>query len=138
MKAYGVLAVALAAMLLFGCSGAKYQQEKTLLSTATKAIESLTAAINEAGAPEEIASAVNAFAGQFEKLVPAIKKINDEHPDWENNPPSQLKDAMEQYKSASNGLQEAMPRLMQMASEHMDNTALQDALKKFQSVVSGL
>jgi len=137
VRTYRILAVALVAILLFGCSG-KYQQEKTLLTAVTKAMETLTAAVNQAGAPQELTSAVNAFSDQIEKLAPAMKKLSDEHPDWETNPPSQLKDTMEKLKSASGGLQGAMSKVMQMASQYPDDTELQGALNRFQSVVQGL
>jgi len=137
VKAHRILAVVLVAILLFGCSG-KYQQEKTLLTTVTKAMETLTAAINQAGAPQELTSAVSAFSDQIEKLAPAMNKLTTEHPDWQTNPPANLKDTMEKFKSASSGMQGAMPKLMQMASQYTDNVELQSALNKFQSVVAGL
>ena len=138
MKTYRIFAVALVAILLFGCSGAKFQNEKTLLTTVTKAMETLTVAINNAVAPHEITSAVSAFSDQIEKLAPAMKKLSDEHPDWNTKPPSQLKDTMDKFKSASSGLQGVMPKLMQMANQYTDDAQLQSALRRFQSVVEGL
>lgn len=137
MKTYRILAVVLVAILLFGCSG-KYQQEKTLVTTVTKAMETLTIDINKAGTPQELATAVTAFSDQIEKLAPAMKKLGTDHPDWETNPPSQLKDTMEKFKSASNGMQESLSKMMQMASQYQDNAELQSALNRFQTVVMGL
>ena len=137
MKTHRILAVVLAAMLLFGCSG-KYRQEKSLLTAVTKAMETLTAAINSAGAPPELTSAITAFTDQIEKLAPSMKRISSEHPEWGTNPPPELKDTMDKFKSASSGLQGAMPKVMQMASQYADDAELQSALEKFQSVLGGL
>jgi hypothetical protein len=138
MKTYRILTVVLVALLLIGCGAAKYQKEKTLLTTMTKAMEALTAAISSADNPAKITSAISAFTGKIETLVPDMKKVSDEHPEWETDPPPELKDTMEKFASASSGLHEVMPKLMQMANQHADNAELQDALKKFQSVVGGL
>jgi len=138
VKAYRILAIALVAILVFGCSAAKYEAEKTLMTSVTNAMETLTSAINSAGAPQEITSAANAFSDQIEKLAPAMKKLTDEHPDWEINPPSQLKETMDKYKTASMGMQGAMQKLMQTASQYPDDVELQSAMNKFQSVVAGL
>ena len=104
----------------------------------TTAMETLTAAINEAEAPAEVASAVGAFSDQIETLVPALKKLEADHPEWETDPPSELQETMDRFKSASSAFQGAMPRLMQMANQHADDAQLQGALQKFQSVVAGL
>ena len=133
-----ISAATLIALLAVGCGGAEFAVEKTLLTTVTKAIETLTGGINNADSPTALASVLQAFSGQTEKLIPEMNKMSSAHPDWENSPPSELKDTMASFKEASTGLQGAMPKLMQMASQHGDNAQLQDALKKFQSVVSGL
>jgi hypothetical protein len=138
VKTYRILAVTLIALLLIGCSGAKYAEEKTLLTAVTKAMETLTASVNEAGDPSALTSAISAFSGQIEKLVPQMKQLSTDHPDWETNPPSELKDTLDKFNSASAGMKGIMPKVMQMAGQHADNAQLQDALKKFQSVVAGL
>lgn len=124
-------------MLLIGCA-AKYQQEKTLLTTVTKAMETLTNAINGAGAPQELTATVKAFSDQIEKLAPEMKKLSDAHPDWKTNPPANLKSTMEKFNGASAGLQGAMPKLMQMVTQYANDAELQGALQKFQTVVAQL
>jgi hypothetical protein len=138
MKTYRILTVALAVMLLIGCGKAKFAEEKTVMITATKAMETLTAAISLAGGPAEVTSAVNAFSDQIEKIAPALKTINEEHKEWETDPPPELKETVEKLMSASQGMQGIMPKLMQMASQHADDTELQGALQKFQTVLGGL
>ena len=138
MRTFQILAIGLIVMLLAGCGAAKFAEEKTLLTAVTKAMETFTSAINAADAPPAIASALGAFTGQIEELVPAMKKLTEEHPEWETDPPDELKDTMEKFKSAATGLQGTMPKLMQMANEHADNEELQGALRKFQEVMSGL
>ena len=138
MKTCKIVAGVLVAMLLFGCAGAKFQQEKTLLTTVATAMETLTASINQAGTPQAVTSAVSAFSTEIEKVAPAMKQLSDAHPDWDTNPPAELKDTMEKFKTASSGFQSAMPKLMEMASQYPDDADLQNALQKFQSVVEGL
>jgi len=138
VKTYRILTVALVAALLVGCGAAKFAEEKTLLTTVTKAMEALTGAIEKADAPEPVIAALGTFSDKIESFVPAMKKINDEHPEWETNPPDELKGTMEKFKSATEGFQGVLPKLLQMSNDHADNPQLQDAFRKFQSVVGGL
>lgn len=138
MKSFRILPVALVAMLLISCGAAKYKEEKTAMIAATSAMEALTAAISAAGAPAELTSAINAFSDKIEKIAPTLKKINDEHSDWETDAPPELKETVEKLMNASKEMQGAMPKLMQMATQHADDTELQGALQKFQSVLGGL
>ena len=101
-------------------------------------MEALTKAVEEADAPEAVVSALGAFSSKIESFVPAMKKLNDEHPEWETDPPRELEGTLEKFKAASEGFKGVMPKLMQMGGDHADNPQLQDALKKFQSVVGGL
>ena len=138
MKTHRILAVALLAVLLVGCGGAKYVEEKTLLTTVTAAMEALTSAIDKADAPPAVAAALTAFTDKVESLLPAMKKLNTDHPEWETDPPQELEAALEKFSTASLGFQTVMPKLMQMAGDNADDPQLQEALGKFQSLVSGL
>ncbi len=62
MRTYLIPAVTLVALLAFGCGSAKYVEEKTLMTSVTKAMETLTAGIYLAGgvqAPKDIPAAVS-------------------------------------------------------------------------------
>jgi hypothetical protein len=138
MRTRLISAVTLLALLAVGCGGTQFTAEKTVLTTVTKAIETFTAGVNDADSPTALASVLKTFSASVEKVLPAMNKLTGEHPEWENNPPDALKDTMAGFKKASEGLQGAMPKVMQMASQYADNQQLKDAIDKFKSVVSQL
>ncbi len=138
MKTRRILTVALVAVLLAGCGGANHVEEKTLLTTVTAAMEALTSAIDEADAPPAVAAALIAFTDEVEPLVPAMKKLNEEHPEWETDPPRELEVTLAKFNDASQGFQTVMPKLMRMAGDNPADPRLQEALNRFQELVSGL
>ena len=129
--------LALTLILVAGCSGGKYAEEKTLLTTVTKAMETFNGAIGSAGVPEDVAKALGSFTGAIEKVLPKMKELNTAHPEWEDNPPKELKDTFAKFEAATGAFKsETMPKVMQFARDNMDNAELQDALKKFGSIAS--
>lgn len=138
MKLYRVLTAFLVAVLIAGCGASKFSEEKTLLTTVTTAMETFTTAMGESETPDAITAALGAFSDQLKMVLPAIMKLNQEHPEWETDPPEELADTLDKFKNAASGLQSAMPKLMQMAGQYADDAQLQDAVKEFQSVVAGL
>jgi hypothetical protein len=132
-----IVVSALVLLLLAGCGGGKYAEEKTLLTTVTKAMETFTSSIGSADTPEAVAGIITTFTGQIEKVIPKMKELTDAHPEWENNPPKELKAEFEKFKSASSQFQSvALPKAMQFAREHADNTVLQGAIEKFSNLMS--
>ena len=137
MKAKRILVLALALILVAGCGAGKFAEEKTLLTTVTKAMESFNSAIGSAGVPEDVAKALGSFTGAIEKVVPKMKALTDAHPEWEDNPPKELKGQFEKFEAATSAFKsEAMPKVMQFAKDNMDNVDLQSALKKFSGIAS--
>lgn len=138
MKTKLMAAVCLAALVVAGCGGAKYAEEKTLMTTLTKAMEAFTGAMNSAETPDAVAGALAALTGQLEKVMPKMQEFQQEHPDWDTNPPEGMEDAVAGFKSASEGLKGAMPKVMGMMQQHADNPVLKDAVEKFTSLMDKL
>ena len=76
MNTKRILVLALTLILVAGCSGGKYTEEKTLLTTVTKAMDSFNAAIGSAGAPEDVTKALGSLTGAIEKVLPKMKEID--------------------------------------------------------------
>lgn len=139
MKIKSTVVCVLTLFLLVGCGGAKYVEEKTVLTSVTKAMETFTSSIVSAETPEAVAGLIGSFAGQIEKVAPKMKAMTEAHPEWEDNPPKELKAEFDKFKSASSEFQSvALPKAMQFAQQYADNPALQSALEKFSSVMSQL
>ena len=132
-----ILVSALVLILFAGCGGSEFAQEKTVMTTATKAMETFNSAIGSSALPEDITKAVGSFSGALEKVLPKMKEMNAAHPDWETNPPEELKGTFDKFKAATDTFKgETMPKVMKAAQENADNVDLQTALKKFGSIVS--
>lgn len=139
MMANRILVLALALILVAGCSGGKFAEEKTLLTTVTKAMESFNAAIGSAGAPEEVTKALGSLTGALETVAPKMKELTEAHPEWEDNPPKELKAEFEKFEAATNAFKsETMPKVMQFAKDNVSNVDLHNALKKFSGVAAQL
>jgi len=130
---------ALIIMLLAGCSGGKYGEERTLLTAVTQAMASFTSSMATADTPEAVAGFLTTFTEQLEKVLPKMQELTSTHPEWEKNPPQELQAALDEFKSASSEFQSvAVPKAMQFARDHADNPALQGALEKFGNLISQL
>ena len=139
MKVKRMVFAVLICLFLAGCGGAKYVEEKTLLTTVTTAMETFTSAISSAGAPAEITQAIGAFTGKIEEVLPKMKEMSDAHPDWKDNPPQELQGVIDKFKAATENFKsQAMPKIVQVAQENADNLELQDSLKKFGDLMSQL
>ena len=138
MKTRLLTVICLAAVALAACGGAKFAEEKTLLTTLTGAMETFTKTMESADTPEIVTQALGKLTGSLDKVMPAMKKLTAANPDWETKPPKELEDVMSKFKSASSGLQGVMPKLMSMAQEHGDNADLQNAVQKFTGLMSQL
>ena len=137
MMAKRILVLALAVILVAGCSGSKFAEEKTVLTTVTKAMESFNAAIGSAGAPEEVTKALGSLTGTLEKVLPKMQELTAAHPEWEDNPPEELKGEFDKFEAASNAFKsETMPKVMQYAKDNVSNVDLHEALKKFSGIAS--
>jgi hypothetical protein len=101
-------------------------------------MESFASSIESADTPLRVAQALGSFSTAIEKVMPAMKKMQEEHADWETSPPDALKDSLASFKSASEKFKGAMPKVMQYASEHTDNAELQSAVNKFRELASML
>lgn len=139
MNTKRVVLFALILLLLAGCGGAKYAQEKTLLATVTKAMDAFSSSMATVESPQDVAKIIGTFTGQIEKVLPKMKELTDTHPEWEDNPPKELEKDFAKFKSASTKFKdEAMPKVMQFAQQHADNPELQTALQKFSGLMSQL
>lgn len=134
-----IILVLLSALLIVaGCGGAKYAKEQTVLEGMAKAMETFTSAVNSADTPALVTKALGSFTGSLEKFLPQMKTLGTDHPDWETNPPEELKGTFEKFNSAKAGFQNVMPKLTSMAQENLGDADLQGAMNKFISLVKDL
>lgn len=139
MNAKRILLLALTMILIVGCSGGQYAQEKTVLTTVTKAMESFNSAIESAGKPEDVTKALVSFSSALETATPKIRELAKAHPDWDKNPPEELKGEFEKFEAATMAFRSgAMAKVMEFSRDNMGDKDLQDAMKEFSSIASQL
>lgn len=137
MKTKIYVAICLVAALA-ACSGAKFAEEKTLLTGMATAMETFSEAVQSADTPDGITQALTGLTDKLAETLPAMKKLTDAHPEWEENPPEELGDVMAKFKGASEGLMGSMVKVMSMAQDHADNAELQSAVEKFTGLMQQL
>ena len=109
------------------------------MSTVTKALETITEAVSSAHGPEDFTKAIGAFTGSIEKVLPKMKELKEAHPEWETDPPEELKGTFDKFNAAADKFKdEAVPKIMKAVTDHPDDTALKDAVQKFHGLMSQL
>jgi hypothetical protein len=130
--------ILVALLIVAGCGGSKFAKEKTVLDTMASAMETFTSTVNSADTPAGITQALGSFSGVVEKLVPQMKSLTADHPDWEKNPPEELKETFDKFNNAKTGFQNAMPKVTAMAKDNLGDADLQNAVNKFIGLVKDL
>jgi ABC-type glycerol-3-phosphate transport system substrate-binding protein len=126
-------------VLLAGCGGSQYAAEETLLNSVAGAMETFNSAIAAAQTPEAAVSALTQFTGSIENYAADIKALNEAHPEWETDPPEELKATMDKFEAISKSFQtETMPKVMQIARDNPDDENVKTAVQEFGRVMSQL
>lgn len=121
-----------------GCGGGEFAKERTVLETVTKALDTLAGAVEGVDSPEGLAGVLDTFSGQMEKILPEMKQLTADHPEWVNSPPEELAETFDNFKAAGDKFQGAMPKMMAIIGEHGENPVLKSALEKFQGIMAQL
>ena len=133
MNTKRIWVLALALILVAGCSGGKFAEEKTLLTTVTKAMDSFNCGhrIRRRARGRDQGSG---FVYRRPRNRPAQDEGNDSaHPEWENNPPEELKGTFEKFDAATNAFRaETMPKVMQVRQGQHGQCRPADRLEEIQ------
>ena len=123
-------------LVLFGCSGGKYAEAEKVMK---KQADIGTAYVNDlesAKNAEDVATAINTYTDEMEKLIPDINKMMKELPEVRNldTPPQELAEESAQVAEANEKIQKASRKLFQ----YITNPKVQKALERMSVVMQKL
>ena len=75
-----------------------FEYEKQVLLNMIDALSRYRAGIMKAEGPDDVAKANYELAERLDTLNPQIVEITGKHPDWNENPPPEVKKIVEEYK----------------------------------------
>jgi hypothetical protein len=85
-------------LIVNGCSeSSKYKEEKQVIENYNSIINRFSEKMENAYSTEEILNCTNEFIGNIRLLVPKIRGLKKSHPEWENEPPEELKETIDEY-----------------------------------------
>ena len=130
------IAVTVIITLLFTVMGAGFTQENgfesemATLALMVKSMLDFSRRINHAENIEEVTVAAERLAGNLETLGPLMKALTEKHPDWDTNPPQEVREPMSRYLDTLLVYNDAMQKLVAYAEENPENEELQEAFEK--------
>ncbi len=134
MRRMMMLAAAVALLIVAAGCGGEFAQEKTVLKTLTSAMEKLnerspTPTSRGTGqGPRRLLRRHGEGRSQDEGIRRSSSRVGQ-------GTPEAMKDVMDKFEEAQEGfMSKSMPKIMQSASEHSDNEALQKALEKMMNI----
>jgi hypothetical protein len=102
-----------------------FAYEKRILLDMIDMLERYRGNIMNLETPEEITAANWELVEKLERLKPEITEITTKHPDWENNPPPELKPIIQKYINANRDFQTMSIKILKnFVKEHPDDEEL--------------
>jgi len=126
-------------VFIFGtiaCGGGKYADAKKVVAKSNKVLEGFLAKMEKADNAKDVAAAVTAFAGEMEKIVPEMKKLEEKYPEFKGsqNVPPELGEEGAKMMELWGKFGSVMMKIQQYA----DDPEVQKAQEKLEIVMSGL
>jgi len=139
MKKYTLYAMSigfLIVLIVAGCGRGKYNEAKEVMAAQLEAMKTYVSDIEKAENPKEIAESITAYSREIKKLIPEIKKMNEEYPELlsEEKRPEEMREIYLELKKFSEKIQGAMLKVMR----HMNDPEVRKAIKEQGEVMSGM
>jgi CRISPR/Cas system-associated protein Cas5 (RAMP superfamily) len=85
-------------LMLTGCQeGSKYREEKQVIENYNSIINRFSEKMENSHATEEMLNCTYEFIQQIRPLIPKIRGLKKSHPEWEHEPPKELKEPLDEY-----------------------------------------
>ena len=116
--------------------GGKYAPMKDLIGKQIEMMNSYADAMEKAGNAQDVATALNAYAAEQTKLLPAMKKLQEQFPEMKNQaePPAELKPEMDKMKAIMGRIMSASMK----AAQYMSDPVVQEAQRKLAEAMTSM
>jgi vacuolar-type H+-ATPase subunit I/STV1 len=122
----------------FAAAEERYEEETTILSEMSDAMENFTIAMQEFETKEDVITAVETLTERLRELVPRIEAVEEEYPDWGENPPEEVAPYMERFLLVSEQFAtEGIQILVEYVTDKQEDEELMAALMAFNGVMEG-
>jgi cytochrome c556 len=113
-----------------------YRSEMETLALMVKTMIDFSSRVNSAENDEDIITACNRLAHNLELLGPKMRKLTEEHPDWDSNPPDEVREPMSRYIDAHNVFSQAVQQVAAYVRQNPDNSELQEAYGRVETQIA--
>lgn len=121
-------------MWLAGCGGGGVAEARRLQQEQIRSVEKYLAALDRADNAKAVASAIDAYADDVERLAPRMKRLLEKHPEWKqaDRRPKELQAEDERAKAAFSKMAGAMFKAMPYMGDPEVRTAQERLMKAMQ------
>ncbi|MFP4567090.1 MAG: hypothetical protein ACLFNX_11370 [Spirochaetaceae bacterium] len=110
-------------------------EAKEVITKMTAAMTLLAEQVEEMSSPQDFARACNQYAETVEAYGKKMYAIIQAHPEWGENPPTEMEATLAGYGEALTVYDPALTTLTRYANEHQDNEAVQRAMQRLNTAV---
>ena len=132
---YPIFCLILVLFLIIGCGGSKYSDVITLNQEYIAMTESYVTDIDKAETSEQVASAMNRYADNLEKIWPQLVALSEKYPELKdiNNQPEELKVTQKEAELMGQKLSETFRKVMPF----MEDAEVQKAQERIAAIMQG-
>jgi hypothetical protein len=116
----------------------EYAAEMETLAVMVKSMMDFSKRVEEAASADDIINACTRLTHNLELAGPKMRELTKAHPDWDSNPPEEVREPMSRYLDALVVYSEALQKVVTYVQDHPDNGELQKAYEELQSAIAAM
>ncbi len=109
-------------------------KEKAVLTKATLVMKTFADKMNATQDPQVMGKIAMAYKNEMEPLLPKVRLVLRNHPQWRKNPPKMMKPVLDKFMTAEVRASKAVKRLGMWADNHPKVKILRQAYNEIQSL----
>jgi ribosome-associated translation inhibitor RaiA len=113
----------------------QYADDIAVIEAMTSAMGKFADKMEASDSKEDVIAATDALSDALDKIVQKMKAVTEKHPDWIDNPPAEVTDAMERHKVAMERFSSGLNELCRFTNDHADNQPLNDAYMRLNLII---
>lgn len=116
----------------------EYAAEMKTLAVMVKSMIDFSHRVEEAATAENITTACTRLTHNLELVGPKMRELTETHPEWDSNPPEEVREPMSRYLDALVVYSKALQKVLTFVQNNPDNKELQKAYKNLQNAIADM